>query len=157
MKKTLVMLTLPLLMPFPSLANFEGFTEKSYSNEQYLRTHYTESNHSQFHIGCGRGSDHKLFSLVGLKHNSLYDWSGVTNMKLSIDGGKVLSIKGGSNKYDDMFYSSGSTDLLIREMLTGKLLEVSVIDNEEEKIRFSLEGIEDAYTTLKDKCNLPKS
>ncbi|ENB2086004.1 hypothetical protein ACM65P_004586 [Vibrio alginolyticus] len=157
MKKTLVMLTLPLLMPFPSLANFEGFTEKSYSNGQYLRTHYTESNRSQFHIGCGRGSDNKVFSLVGFKHHSLYDWSGVTNVKLSIDGGKVLSIKGGSNKYDDMFYSSGSTDLLIREMLTGKLLEISVIDNEKEKIHFSLEGIEDAYTTLKDKCNLPES
>ncbi|HGF5229003.1 TPA: hypothetical protein ACF371_001141 [Vibrio parahaemolyticus] len=157
MKKTLVMLSLPLLMPFPSLAKFEGFTEKSYSNGQYLRTHYTESNRSQFHIGCGRGSDQKVFSLVGFKHHSLYDWSGVTNVKLSIDGGKVMSIKGGSNKYDDMFYSSGSTDLLIQKMLTGKLLEVSLIDNEKEKIHFSLEGIEEAYITLKDKCNLPKS
>ncbi|NMU67235.1 hypothetical protein HKA89_00455 [Vibrio parahaemolyticus] len=78
-------------------------------------------------------------------------------MKLSIDGGKVMSIKGGSNKYDDMFYSSGSSDLLIQKMLTGKLLEVSVIDNEKEKIYSSLEGIEEAYITLKDKSNLPES
>lgn len=157
MKKTLLMLSLPLLMPFSSLAKFDGFTEKSYSNGQYLRTHYTNSNRSQFHIGCGKGSDQKVFSLIGFKHHSLYDWSGVTNVKLSIDGGTVLSIKGGSNKYDDMFYSSGSIDLLIREMLTGKLLEVSVIDNEKERIYFSLEGIEDAYRTLKNKCNLPEN
>ncbi|ARP46348.1 hypothetical protein K09K1_17140 [Vibrio alginolyticus] len=54
------------------------------------------------------------------------------------------------------FYSSGSTDLLIREMLTGKLLEVIVFDNGKGKNTLFIEGIEDAYKTLKDKCNLPR-
>lgn len=51
-----------------------------------------------------------------------------------------------------MFYSSDSMTWLIREMLLGKLVEISMLDGYE-KIYFSLKGIEDAYTTLKDKCD----
>lgn len=150
MNKTLAILS--LLIPLQSLADFVGFTEKSYSNGQYLRTHFTETDRSQFHIGCGRGSDHKTFNFVGVKHSSLYDWDGDTNIEVSVDRGKTSSVKGWSNRYDDMFYSSDSATLLIREMLLGKLVGVSVLDGDE-KIYFSLRGIEDAYTTLKDKCD----
>ncbi|MEF2142615.1 hypothetical protein V1U69_18725 [Vibrio alginolyticus] len=153
MKKTIVILALTLVTPSQSLANFAGFSENSYSNGQYLVTHFTQTDNSQLHIGCGKGSDHKAFSFVGVKHSSLYDWSGVTTIKLSVDSGKSLSIRGGSNKYDDMFYSNDSATLLIREVLLGEKVEVTVL-NDEEKIHFSLKGIEDVYTTLKDKCDL---
>ncbi|ALR95491.1 hypothetical protein [Vibrio alginolyticus] len=153
MKKTIVILVLTLVIPSQSLANFAGFSEKSYSNGQYLVTHFTQTDNSQFHIGCGKGSDYKVFSFVGVKHSSLYDWSGITTIKLSVDSGKYLSIRGGSNKHDDMFYSNDSATLLIREMLLGEQIEVSM-PNDEEKIYFSLKGIEDVYTTLRDKCDL---
>ncbi|HHF2919230.1 TPA: hypothetical protein ACPJ0H_002718 [Vibrio diabolicus] len=156
MNKIIAMFSLTLLIPLPSLANFAGFTEKSYSNGQYLRTHFTQTDRSQFHIGCGRGSDHKAFSFVGVKHPSLYHWNGDINLDLSVDRGKTLPIKGGSNRYDDMFYSSDSATSLIQEMLLGKSLEVRMLDGDQ-KMYFSLKGIEEAYTTLKDKCDLSEN
>lgn len=150
MKRILI---LAVVLSTPCFAKFQGFTETSKANGQFLITHFTVSDRAQFHLGCGVGTDDKPFSVIGLKHPSLFGFHGSKHIQLSIDGKQKVSINGGTNEYDDMYYSRNPPKELLSEIANGNSVEVLFFSSKR-RVTFSLEGSEQIYTKLWDKCGL---
>lgn len=150
MKKVFI---LSALISTSCFANFDGYTQKSYSHGSYLKTQFTTNDTAQFHIGCGIGTDGNPFTVIALKHPYLYPFYGRSNITLSVDGEKEVVLDGGSKQYDDMYYSRNPSKEVIADIRAGKFVHVSFL-NDKKSMMFSLKGSSANYYKLWKECGL---
>ncbi|CDU10529.1 hypothetical protein MZJ31_004545 [Vibrio parahaemolyticus] len=150
MKKILL---LAVGLSAPCFAGFSSFKETSKANGQFYKTYFNVSDTAEFHIGCGIGTDDKGFTIIGLRHPNLYPRYGVIDIELSIDGSQKMKIKGGSKRYDDMFYARNPDNEVFRQIFNGNLVEVLAF-NGKSRITFSLNGSKKVHKELWKRCNL---
>lgn len=148
MKNTLLLMS---LLALPCMAGFDGFTEESYGDGRFLKTKFTTSGSGEFHLGCGLGTDNKLFTIIGLRHPVFYQLNGAYYANLSIDEKDKTAIYGGTRQYDDMYYAKNPSSELLKQIRAGNTVNVNFSN---QNLQFSLLESNQAYTELLAECRL---
>ncbi|MGR5276515.1 hypothetical protein ACPV5J_07540 [Vibrio rotiferianus] len=146
MKNTILLMS---LFALPCMAGFDGFTEKSYGDGRFLKTKFTTSGSSEFHLGCGLGTDNKLFTIIGLRDPVFYQLNGAYYANLSIDEKDKTAIHGGTRRYDDMYYAKNPIRELLKQIRVGNTVNVNFLN---QSLSFSLLESNQAYKKLLEEC-----
>ena len=146
MKNTLLLMS---LFTLPCMAGFDGFTQKSYGDGRFLKTKFTTSGSAEFHLGCGIGTDNKLFTIIGLRHPAFYQLNGAYYVNLSIDEKDETAIYGGTRQYDDMYYARNPSSKLLKKIRVGNTVNVNFSN---QNLSFSLLESNQAYKKLLEEC-----
>lgn len=139
------------LLAMPCIADFNSVTEKSYGDGRFLKTRFTTNGSYEFHLGCGIGTDNKLFTIIGLRHSAFYQLNGTYYVNLSIDEKGETAIYGGTRQYDDMYYARNPSSELLKKIRVGNTVNVNFSN---QNLLFSLLESNQAYTELLAECRL---